>query len=190
MYDQLARVVEQTADSILITDSRGIIEYVNPAFEKISGYSAAEVLGQKPGMLKSGRHDGQFYRNLWGKLISGDPFQGTIINRKKSGDLYWSEQTITPIKDQAGATTHFVSVMKDMTARRKQQEQECHMALAREVQQRYYHATASLPGFDIAAAAYPADDTGGTISISFHNPTARSTWSSLISRATGSDPLL
>jgi serine phosphatase RsbU (regulator of sigma subunit) len=112
-------------------------------------------------VLKSGQHDAEFYRDLWGKLISGDSFQGTIINRKKSGDLFWSEQTISPIKDQAGATTHFVSVLKDMTALRKKQEQELHMALARELQQRYYNTTASLPGFDIAAAAYPADETGG-----------------------------
>jgi len=161
MYDQLARVVEQTADSILITDSRGIIEYVNPAFEKITGFSAGEVLGRTPGALKSGEHDAGFYRDLWGKLISGDSFKGTIINRKKSGELFWSEQTITPIKDQAGATTHFVSVLKDLTALRKKHEQEFHMALAQELQRRYYNTTASLPGFDIAAAAYPADETGG-----------------------------
>ena len=161
MFDQLARAVDQTADSIMITDRRGIVEYVNPAFEKVTGYSAAEVLGRKPGILKSGQHDAGFYRDLWGKLISGDSFRGTIVNRKKSGDLFWSEQTISPIKDQTGATTHFVSVLKDMTALRKKQEQELHMALARELQQRYYHTTASLPGFDIAAAAYPADETGG-----------------------------
>lgn len=162
MYNQLAKAVEQTADSILITDNRGIIEYVNPAFEKITGYSAAEVLGRKPSVLKSGQHDAGFYRDLWGILISGNPFQGTIINRKKSGDLFWSEQTISPIKDRTGTTTHFVSVLKDMTVLREKQEQECHMALAREVQQRYYHpTTASLPGFDIAAAAYPASQTGG-----------------------------
>jgi PAS domain S-box-containing protein len=161
MFDQLARAVDQTADSIMITDRRGIVEYVNPAFEKVTGYSAAEVLGQKPSMLKSGQHDAGFYRDLWGKLISGDSFRGTIVNRKKSGDLFWSEQTISPIKDQTGATTHFVSVLKDMTALRKKQEQEFHMALARELQQRYYHTTASLPGFDIAGAAYPADETGG-----------------------------
>lgn len=161
MYDQLARAVEQTGDSILITDIRGIIEYVNPAFEKITGYSAAEVLGRKPNVLKSGQHDAEFYSDLWGKLVSGNPFHGTIINRNKSGDLFWSEQTINPIKDQAGLTTHFVSVLKDMTALRKKQEQEFHMALAREIQQRYYNRTASLPGFDIAAAAYPADATGG-----------------------------
>ena len=160
-YDQLAMAVEQTADSILITDSRGIIEYVNPAFEATTGYSAAEVLGRKPSMLKSGHHDAQFYRGLWGQLVSGEPFRGTIVNRKKSGELYWSDQTISPIRNAAGATTHFVSVLKDMTALREKQRHEFQMQLAREVQQRYYNTTASLPGFDIAAAAYPADETGG-----------------------------
>jgi PAS domain S-box-containing protein len=161
MYDQLARAVEQAGDSIMITDKRGSIEYVNPAFEEITGYSAAEVLGRKVSVLKSGEQDERFYRDLWGKLLAGETFRGTIVNRKKSGDLFWSEQTISPIKDQAGATTHFVSVLKDMTALRKKHEQEFNMALAREVQQRYYNATASLAGFDIAAAAYPADETGG-----------------------------
>ena len=160
-YEQLVMAVEQTADSIMITDTRGIIEYVNPAFEAITGYSAAEVLGRKPSVLKSGKHDPEFYRDLWGKLASGERFRGTIINRKESGELYWSDQTINPIRNAAGTTTHFVCVLKDMTALRKKQEQEFHMQLAREIQQRYYNATASLPGFDIAAAAYPADETGG-----------------------------
>jgi PAS domain S-box-containing protein len=161
MFDQLASAVEQTADSILITDSRGIIEYVNPAFVKLTGFSAAEVLGRTPSMLKSGKQDAEFYRDLWSMLKSGESFQGTIINRKKSGELFWSEQTISPIKDQTGATTHFVSLLKDMTALRKKQEQEFHIALARELQQRHYKTTASLPGFDIAGAAYTADETGG-----------------------------
>lgn len=162
MYVQMANAVEQTADSVLITDSRGLIEYVNPAFEKISGYPAAEVLGRKPNILKSGKHDAAFYRGLWGLLASGNPFQGTIINRKKNGNLFWSEQTISPIKDESGTTTHFVSVLKDMTAVIKKREQEYQMALAREVQQRYYSAaTVSPPGFDIAAAAHPAEATGG-----------------------------
>jgi PAS domain S-box-containing protein len=160
-YEQLAMAVEQTADSIMITDTRGIIEYVNPAFEAITGYSAAEVLGRKPSVLKSGKHDVEFYRDLWGKLASGERFRGTIINRKKSGELYWSDQTISPIRNAAGDTTHFVCVLKDMTVLRQKQEQEFHLQLAREIQQRYYTTTASLPGFDIAAAAYPADATGG-----------------------------
>lgn len=111
--------------------------------------------------MKSGQHDAEFYCDLCGKLNSGDSFQGIIINRKKSGDLFWSEKTISPIKNQAGATTHFISALKDITAIRKEHEQDFQMGLAREIQKRFYGTTASLPGFDIAAAAYPADETGG-----------------------------
>ncbi len=161
LYDQMCRAVEQTADSILITDNCGIIEYVNPAFEQTTGYAAAEVLGHSPRVLKSGKHDERFYHDLWAQITAGQPFRGTIVNRKKSGELYWAEQTISPIRDDAGVITHFVSVLKDVTALREQQQQQVYMQLAREVQQRYYDTTVSLPGFDIAAAAYPADETGG-----------------------------
>ena len=157
----LSRAVEQTADSVVITDPRGTIEYVNPAFEATTGYGRAEALGKTPGILKSGLHDKEFYGRLWDQILRGEAFRGTLVNRKKSGELYWTEQTITPIKDSAGVITHFVSVLKDITALRNIQEQEFHMALAQELQQRYYNTTASLPGFDIAAAAYPADKTGG-----------------------------
>jgi sigma-B regulation protein RsbU (phosphoserine phosphatase) len=160
-YDQLRRAVEQTADTILITDSRGIIQYVNPAFEGTTGYSAGEVLGRSPGVLKSGKHDAQFYRDLWRKLLAGETFRGVIVNRKKSGELYWAEQTISPIRNDSGDITHFVSVLKDVTEQRKKEEQEFHLQLAREVQQRYYNTRVSLEGFDIAGAAHPADQTGG-----------------------------
>ena len=160
-FAPLLRAVEQTADSVVITDKQGIIEYVNPAFEATTGYSRDEVLGRSPAILKSGRHDAEFYKKLWDQILGGQPFRGTIINRKKTGELYWSEQTITPMKDQDGEITHFVSVLKDITDLRKRHEQEFHLGLAREVQQRFYNVAASMPGFDIAATAYPADETGG-----------------------------
>jgi phosphoserine phosphatase RsbU/P len=162
-YDQLHRAVEQAEDSILITDSRGIIQYVNPAFEETTGYSAGEVLGRTPSVLKSGKHDAQFYRDLWNNLLAGEAFRGIIINRKKSGELYWAEQTISPIRNDGGDITHFVSVLNDVTARRKKEEQEFHLRLAQEVQQRYYNTTVSLEGFDIAGAAHSADQTGGDL---------------------------
>jgi PAS domain S-box-containing protein len=161
VYDQLARAVEHTGDTVVITDSNGVIEYVNPAFEETTGFSAVEVLGQTPRMLKSGKHDEQFYRELWSLLRAGKTFRGTIVNRKKSGELYWAEQTISPIKDGREQITHFVSVLKDITAMRDKQEHEFCMQVAREVQQRYFNTTATLAGFDIAGAAYPADQTGG-----------------------------
>jgi sigma-B regulation protein RsbU (phosphoserine phosphatase) len=160
-YERLIRAVEQTADTVIITNRQGVIEYVNPAFEETAGYSASEVLGRTPSLLKSGLHDEKFYKELWAQLISGKPFRGIIVNRKKSGQLYWSAQTISSMKDENGEITHFVSVLKDMTELRKQQEQEFHLQIAHEVQQRLNTGMASLPGFDIAGTVCSAALTGG-----------------------------
>ena len=170
----LSRAVEQTADSVVITDRQGTIEYVNPAFEVTTGYGRAEAVGRTPRILKSGLHDKEFYSRLWDQVLEGGTFRGTLVNRKKSGELYWTEQTITPIKDRAGVITHFVSVLKDITEFRKQQEQELQLRLAREVQQRFYTGAAiCVAGFDIAIAAYPAEETGGDYLDSFSMPDGR-----------------
>jgi phosphoserine phosphatase RsbU/P len=160
-YDQLIRAVEQTADTVMITDRQGIIEYINPAFEETTGYSANEALGRTPSLLKSGLHNEQFYKELWALLTEGKFFRGIIINRKKSGQLYWAAQTISSMKDENGEITHFVSVLKDVTELRKQQEQEFYLQIAHEVQQRLNTTVASLPGFDIAGTVCSAMLTGG-----------------------------
>ena len=157
----LSRAMEQTADSVVITDREGLIGYVNPAFEATTGYSREEALGKTPRILKSGKHDSDFYKMLWDSILEGQPFRGILLNRKKTGELYWAEQTITPIKDHAGNIAHFVSVLKDVTQLRENQEQEVQLRLAREVQQRFYATAISVPGLDIAAAAYPMKETGG-----------------------------
>jgi phosphoserine phosphatase RsbU/P len=155
-----ARAVEQTADSVVITDRHGVIEYVNPAFEETSGYSKEEALGQTPRILKSKKHNKSFYSKLWKKIMSGDHYRGTIINKKKNGELYNSEQTITPMKDHNGNITHFVSVLKNITGLLKQKEQEIRMQIAREIQQQL-NAVVSMPNFDIAGKTYSADETSG-----------------------------
>ena len=157
----LSSAMEQTADSVVITDSAGVIGYVNPAFEATTGYTREEAIGKTPRILKSGEHDSAFYRSLWVNILAGDVFRGTLLNRKKTGETYWAEQTITPIKDQQGVITHFVSVLKDVTALRKQQEQEMQLRLARAVQQRFYRASLPQAGMDAAAAIYPAEVTSG-----------------------------
>ena len=157
----LSRAVQQTADSIMITDSTGIIEYVNPAFEAITGFTQDEAVGKTPRIVKSGRQGAEFYKKLWGCITEGKPFRGTLQNRKKSGELYWGEQTITPVTDDAGSITHFVSVVRDVTDSRKKQEQEVQLQLAREVQQRFYARPVAVPGLDVEAAVYPAEQTGG-----------------------------
>jgi len=159
--ERLARAVEQTADSVVISNKDGIIEYVNPAFESTTGFREEEAIGNTPSILKSGYHDADFYKELWGELLQGKPYRGTILNKKKSGELYWSEQTISPIKDQDGNITNFVSVLKDITELKAKHEQDMQLGIARKIQQEFYPTEISVPGFDIAGAAYPANETGG-----------------------------
>lgn len=160
-YGLVSRAIQQTADTVVITDRTGVIEHVNPAFEVTTGYTAAEAIGGTPRLLKSGVHDEGFYRDLWSGLLAGTPFMGEIVNRKKTGELYRAQQSITPLRDEAGEITHFVSVLKDVTELRQAQELELYMALAQEVQQRYYRPPVSPAGFELAAVAYPAHLTGG-----------------------------
>ena len=157
----LSQAVEQTADSVIVTDSGGRIEYVNKAFETTTGYAREEALGGTQRLVTSGQHDDAHYEEMWNALLRGEPFRGTLVNSRKNGEHYWAEQTITPMKDSRGSITHFVSVLKDVTEARRHQEQQTQLRLAREVQQRFYTATVRVPGFDIAASTYPADQTGG-----------------------------
>jgi sigma-B regulation protein RsbU (phosphoserine phosphatase) len=170
----LSQAVEQTADSVLITDRQGTIEYVNPAFETTTGYLRSEAIGRTPRILKSSVHDAESHKHMWQQILQGKTFRGTLANRKKCGEIYWTEQTITPIKDSAGAITHFVSVLKDITQLRKQQERELQLKLARDVQQRFYTGVAcSIEGFEVACAAYPAVETGGDYLDLFSMPDGR-----------------
>ena len=158
----LSNVVEVTADAVIVTDRRGRIEYVNPAFEATTGYSRAEVLGRNPSLLKSGAHAREFYAGLWRALMEGRAFHGTFINRKKSGELFFAEQTITPLRKAGGGITHVVSVGKDVTQLRRAAEQESALLLARSVQQRLFPSISpQVPGFDIYGAAFVADVMGG-----------------------------
>jgi len=157
----LSRVVEQTADSVMLTDMQGVIQYVNPAFEATTGYGREEAMGKTPRILKSGLHDAEFYRQMWAQFARGLPFKGMVINRKKTGELYWAQQTITSMRDESGRQAYFVSVSQDITELRKKQEQEFQLQLAHDVQQRFYTAPPVVSDFDIGASAHPADATGG-----------------------------
>jgi PAS domain S-box-containing protein len=116
---KLSSAVEQTADHVIITDRNGVIEYVNPAFEKLTGFSNAEVLGQTPRLLKSGQHPPKFFQKLWETILAGTVFRADFINRKKNGELYTEEKTIAPIKDDHGRITHFVSVGRNVAGPRQ-----------------------------------------------------------------------
>ncbi len=112
---RLAAAVEQAAEIIEITDAKGTIIYVNPAFEKVTGYSREEAIGKDPRILKSGLHEDGFYKHLWETITAGAVWSGHIVNRKKDGTLFEEEATISPIKDDSGAIVNFVSVQRDVT---------------------------------------------------------------------------
>lgn len=115
----LWNAVEQTADSLVITDIDGRIVYVNPAFETITGYSQAEALGQTPALLKSGQHPPEMYAELWQAVSNGRSFKAEFVNRKKDGQLYYQEQTITPIKNGQGEIVHYVASGREITERKQ-----------------------------------------------------------------------
>ncbi|MCR4345777.1 MAG: MEKHLA domain-containing protein [Sulfuricaulis sp.] len=113
---KLSSAIEQTADSVIITDRDGIIQYVNPAYEETTGFSREETLGKKSNIVKSGKHEPAFYQHLWETVRSGQTFRDVFINRRKNGELFYEQKTITPLKDENGNITHFVSTGKDITA--------------------------------------------------------------------------
>ncbi|NWG87845.1 MAG: EAL domain-containing protein [Hydrogenophilaceae bacterium] len=125
---QLSRAIEQSAEAVLITDRKGIIEYANPAFEKMTGYSQAELIGQNPRVIQGGSHDPEFYRDLWQTVLSGQSFFATFINRRKSGEIYHQEETISPVMDEKGEISHFISTSRDATRLVETQERLHHLA--------------------------------------------------------------
>ncbi len=111
--DLLTAVVKQAAESIVITDAEARIVYVNPAFERITGFTADEVLRKNPGFLKSGKHQRVFYEAMWKTLLAGEVWHGVLINKKKDGTLYHEDTTIAPIRN--GSTLHYVTIKRDVT---------------------------------------------------------------------------
>ncbi len=107
--------IEQAAEGIVITDTNGNIEYVNPAFENITGYQSHEAIGQNPNILKSGKQDRSFYEELWKTISGGKTWRGQIINRKKDGTNYTEEATISPVFDTMGSIINYVAVKRDIS---------------------------------------------------------------------------
>jgi len=114
---KLSRAVEQSADTVIVTNREGIIEYVNPAFEALTGYSYAEIGGKTPRILKSGEQGPEFYQEMWKTILAGNNYRGILVNKKKNGELYYVEESISPVRDATGEVTHFISNGRDLTDR-------------------------------------------------------------------------
>jgi two-component system cell cycle sensor histidine kinase/response regulator CckA len=123
---RLLAAIEQASEGMVITDLEGRIQYVNPAFSTMTGFSREEVLGRNPRILKSGEHDGSFYRKMWQTLLAGGAWHGELVNRRKEGSLYTVQMTISPVRNEEGQITHFIAVQEDITARKKLEEQFRH----------------------------------------------------------------
>lgn len=124
----LARALDATSDPVIVTDARAHITFVNTAFSRVTGYPVAEVMGKTPALLRSGLHDDAFYATLRKTLDAGKDFRATFINRRRDGTVYHAEQSISPVTDEKGRITHFVSVTKDISERVEKEQGLIHDA--------------------------------------------------------------
>jgi PAS domain S-box-containing protein len=118
----LITAVEQAADGIVITDTDGNIQYVNPAFTKMTGYSREEAEGKNPRVLKSGHHAPGFYEDLWKTIKSGEVWHGDMVNQRKDGTLYNEEMRIAPVRSSTGEIVNFIAIKHDVSDRRAAEE--------------------------------------------------------------------
>ncbi|WP_276260687.1 two-component system sensor histidine kinase NtrB [Haloglomus litoreum] len=113
--------IEQTAHAVYITDTEGVIEYVNPAFEELTGYSESEALGRRTSLLQSGEHDQTFYEELWDTILDGEQWEAEIVDETRDGDQVILDQTISPLTTEDGEVERFVAVAQDVTDRKSRQ---------------------------------------------------------------------
>lgn len=163
--ERLITAVEHAAEGIMITDSKANIQYVNPAFEQITGYTADDVVGKKTSVLKSGRHGKAFYEEMWKTLNSGKTWKGHITNRRKDGLLYEEDSAISPITDYMGNIISFVAVKRDVTEQLRLQKELRHVqkmeaigTLAGGIAHDFNNILMALMGYaDLALEEVPAD---------------------------------
>jgi diguanylate cyclase (GGDEF)-like protein/PAS domain S-box-containing protein len=125
---KLSAVIENSVNLVFVTDSHGTIEYVNPTFEEVTGYTKNDALGQNPRILASGEVSNSLYQEMWRTILSGQTWRGTMKNRRKSGGYYWAASVITPIRNEQGEITHFLAVQEDVTAKMMSEERIKYLA--------------------------------------------------------------
>jgi len=125
---KLSMAVENSPNVVFITDKEGAIEYANPRFVEVTGFTAKEAAGKNPRILNSGMNDIEVYENLWSELLKGNHWSGEFQNRRKNGELYWARQNIAPVLDKSNAITHFVAIQEDVTEARRIHEQNAYHA--------------------------------------------------------------
>jgi PAS domain S-box-containing protein len=120
---KLSHAVEQSPSIVMLTDSKGLIEYVNPKFTEVTGYDPKEVIGKRPNVLKSGEMQSEEYAELWSTVRQGEEWRGEFHNRRKNGELYWESASISALRNPTGEITHYVAVKEDITERKRLQEE-------------------------------------------------------------------
>lgn len=125
---KFSKIIDEIDDSIFITNKSGIITYINKAFSQQTEYSKKEAYGQTPNLLSSGKQNNTFYARLWNTILSGNVFRATVINKKKSGGIYYENETITPIKDKRKRVIGFISTGKDVTEETLHNQELCRIA--------------------------------------------------------------
>lgn len=163
----LASAVEQAGEQVVVTDAHLKIQYVNPAFERVTGYTREEVMGLNPRLLKSGQHDEAFYKDMWDTLAKGEPWTGHIINKKKDGSFFEEDASISPIKDELGNIVNYVAVKRDVTEEvkierqfRQSQKMEAIGTLAGGIAHDFNNILTAITGYtDLAIHDLPEDSS-------------------------------
>ena len=124
--DRLVAAIEQSWDAVVVTDVDANIQYVNQTFERVTGYTRDELVGKNPRVLQSGRQDAAFYREMWERLSNGNPFFGRMVNKRKDGQLFTEDASISPVKNAEGRIVNFVGVKRDITERLKMEDRLAH----------------------------------------------------------------
>ncbi|HLO58900.1 MAG TPA: PAS domain S-box protein [Bacteroidales bacterium] len=137
---KLSIALDQSANEIIITHKNAAIEYVNRSFTNVTGYLPSEVIGKNPRILKSGMHTKQFYKEMWAKLVKGQKWEGEFLNRKKNGELYWEQATITPIRNKQSEIIRYIAIKEDITLRKKAEQS------LRDSEEKFRSMVSNIPG--------------------------------------------